>query len=339
MRALFLVKRVTDFNQPDLASCFEVREIDTPKPKYGEVLVKVECSPINPSNLMMLQGTYDNSAETPLPCLLGGEGSGTVVASGGGWMPWFMIGKRVGIWNFASGLWAEYVTVDAMSCVSLPDDVSFEEGSSCFVNPLTVVGFVEIALARGVKAIVHTAGASALGKMLVKHAKEHNVDVIAVVRRADQVESLKAIGAKYIVNTSDADWKDQLKNMSSELGATLGFDAVGGSLTGEVLECMPNGSDLQVYGALSGQPSSALNAKSFIFQGKKVSGFWLGPYMQTRGTLGLLSMFRKVSNGLKTSFATSINKTYALEDAARATREYSSNMSDNKVGFKPTLTL
>ncbi|KAH9074437.1 hypothetical protein Ae201684P_022244 [Aphanomyces euteiches] len=292
MRALFLVKRVTDFNQPDLAS----------------QVVKVECSPINPSNLMMLQGTYDNSAETPLPCLLGGEGSGTVVASGGGWMPWFMIGKRVGIWNFASGLWAEYVSTSL--------------SSSCFVNPLTVVGFVEIALARGVKAIVHTAGASALGKMLVKHAKEYNVDVIAVVRRADQVESLKAIGAKYIVNTSDADWQDQLKTLAKDLEATLGFDAVGGSLTGEELECMPNGSDLQVYGALSGQPSSALNAKSFIFQGKKVSGFWLAPYLQNRGTFGLLSMFRKVSNGLKTSFATTINKTYALEDAARATREY-----------------
>ncbi|KAG9408756.1 hypothetical protein AC1031_020601 [Aphanomyces cochlioides] len=307
--------------QPDLTSCFEVRQVDTPKLTCGQVLVKVESSPINPSNLMVLQGTYDKSGDISLPCPIGVEGSGTIIASD----------RRAN-----QGAWAESVAVDASSCLYLPNDVSFEEGSSCFVNPLTVVGFVEIAVERGVKAIVHTAGASALGKMLVKHAKEHNVDVIAVVRRADQIESLKAIGAQYIVNTSDADWKDQLKNMSSELGATLGFDAVGGSLTGDVLECMPNGSDLQVYGALSGQANSGLTARDFIVQSKTVSGFWLGPYKKQRGTWGLLAMHRKLANGLKSSFATTINQTYALDDAAKAVRDYASNMSDNKVAFKPS---
>ncbi|KAF0682576.1 Aste57867_25308 [Aphanomyces stellatus] len=140
MRALFLVKRVTDFNQVDLASCFEVREVDVPTPTSGQVLVKVECSPINPSNLSILKGEYSDSSKSPLPSLLGTEASGTVVASGGGFFAWTMLGKRVGVFG-NEGMWAEYVCVNALSCVSLPDDVSFEGGASCFVNPLTVVAW------------------------------------------------------------------------------------------------------------------------------------------------------------------------------------------------------
>ncbi|KAG9408757.1 hypothetical protein AC1031_020602 [Aphanomyces cochlioides] len=338
MRALFLVQRVSSFDQPDLAACFEVREVDTPTPKYGEVLVKVECSPINPSNLSILKGEYGDSAKNALPSLIGTEGSGTVVASGGGWMPWFLSGKRVGIFSDNQGLWAEYVAVNAFNCVSLPDDISLEGGSSCFVNPLTVVAFVEIAVERRVKAIVHTAGASALGKMLIKHAKEYGIEVIAVVRRADQAKSLQDIGAKYIVDTSVAEWKMQLKTLASDLGATLAFDAVAGSLTGDILESMPNGSEVQVYGGLSNQASNGLNPRDLIFQKKKVSGFWLVEYMKVRGTLGVLSMVRKVSNGLKETFSTTFSRGYALENAAQAIQDYTKNMSDNKVAFKPPQT-
>ncbi|KAG9408754.1 hypothetical protein AC1031_020599 [Aphanomyces cochlioides] len=318
MRALFLVKRVSSFDQPDQASCFEVREVDTPKPKYGEVLVKVECS--------------------PRFLALGMEGSGTVVASGGGWIPWFMIGKRVGVFNPSQGLWAEYVAVNAFSCITLPDQVSFEGGSSCFVNPLTVVAFVEIAVERRVKAIVHTAGASALGKMLIKHAKEYGIEVIAVVRRADQAKSLQDIGAKYIVDTSVAEWKMQLKTLASDLGATLAFDAVAGSLTGDILELMPYGTEVQVYGRLSNEASSGCSPGGFITQKKTISGFWLVEYMKLRGTFGVWSMIREVSKGLKDTFATTINRSYALENAVQAIQDYTKSMTDNKVAFKPAQT-
>ncbi|RHY07022.1 hypothetical protein DYB25_009574 [Aphanomyces astaci] len=338
MRALFLVKKVTTFQQEDLASCFEVREIDVPTPKYGEVLVKVECSPINPSNLSMLQGKYNSDNDLPLPSLTGTEGSGVVVASGGGIMGWYMVGKRVGIVKSDQGLWAEYVTVPAMTCIKLPHDVSFEGGSSCFVNPLTVVAFVELALARGTKAIVHTAGASALGKMLVKHAKDNGVDVIAVVRRREQAESLQTIGAKYIVDTSESDWKAQLTTLTESLGATLAFDAVAGSLTGDVLTCMPNGSEVQVYGGLSNQPVSGVSPSEMIFKGKNVTGFWLVPYLAKRGTLGRVFMIRKVTGGLNSAFKTTISKAYPLEDTVKALHDYTGNMSDNKVAFKPSQT-
>ncbi|ETV98061.1 hypothetical protein H310_09351 [Aphanomyces invadans] len=336
MRALFLLKRVTAYNQEDLESCFEVREVDVPTPKYGEVLVKVECSPINPSNLSMLQGTYNSAKQAPLPSLTGTEGSGVVVAAGGGFMAWYMVGKRVGIVKSDQGLWAEYVTVPAMTCITLPNEVSFESGSSCFVNPLTVVAFVELAIARGTKTIVHTAGASALGKMLIKHGKEYGIDVIAVVRRQEQAQVLQSIGAKYIVDTSNSEWKTQLKTLTQTLGSTLAFDAVAGSLTGDILTCMPKGSEVQVYGGLSNEPSSGVSPADLIFQDKSVTGFWLVKYLAKRGMLGKLFMIQKVTSGLNSTFQTTISKTYGLENAIQAFRDYTGNMSDNKVAFKPT---
>ncbi|KDO18668.1 hypothetical protein SPRG_16025 [Saprolegnia parasitica CBS 223.65] len=321
MRALMLVERVKSFTQPDLASCFEV-------------LVKVACSPINPSNLSQLQGLYDNFGQMPLPQVTGGEGSGTVVAAGDSAYAQSLIGKRVGTVANPAGMWAEYVAVSAASCIPLTPETTFEDGASCFVNPLTVVAFVETALAKNVKTIVHTAGASALGKMLVRHAKEHGVNVIAVVRRQEQADTLKDIGAEYIVDTSNADWVAQLEKLATELGATIGFDAVGGATSGAVLSAMPANSELFVYGALSGEGVKGVSPRDLIFLNKKVSGFWLVTYLGQRGA-GMVEMVGKVANALTSTFQTKIRVSYPLEEAAAAFQDYSANMSNDKVAFKP----
>jgi len=332
MKALYLVKHVDDFKQADLASCFEVREVDVPVPKSGEVLIKVECSPINPSNMSVLKGTYDSSTAAPLPALVGTEGSGTVVASGGGLMSWMIDGKRVGAVAKTGGMWAEYAVVPATACIPLADDVSFESGCSCFVNPLTAIAFVEIAQSRKLKAIVHTAGASALGKMLVRFARENGISVICVVRRQEQVDTLKELGAQYIVNSSNADWKATLAALCTEHNATLGFEAIAGSTTGEVLSAMPPNSELMVYGGLSEQACSAISPTELIFKGKKVSGFWLTGYLNNRGMLGAKSMLNKVGKGLNSTFKTVVGSSFALEDVVLAV---GSNMSNDKVAFAP----
>ncbi|OQS02561.1 zinc-binding dehydrogenase family protein [Thraustotheca clavata] len=333
-RALMLVERVKSFDQPDLASCFEVQQVELPALTADQVLVKVECSPINPSNLSQLQGHYGDFGKRPLPQATGGEGSGTVIAAGEGEYAQSLVGKRVGTVANPAGMWAEYVAVPAVSCIPLTDETTFEDGASCFVNPLTVVAFVETAIAKDVKAIVHTAGASALGKMLVRHAKENGINVVAVVRRQEHVDTLKEIGAEYIVNTSDADWHKQLKEITSELNATIGFDAVGGSTAGAVLSAMPANSELFVYGALSGEGISGVSARDLIFLNKKVSGFWLVQYLRHRGA-GMAEMIGKVASALTTTFRTKIRVSYPLEEAAAAFQDYSQNMSNDKVAFKP----
>ncbi|CAK4646606.1 unnamed protein product [Aphanomyces euteiches] len=334
MRALVQVKRIKTLDRAELETCFELQTVDVPVPKAGQVLVKVESAAVNPANLSALQGLYATSAAASLPTLIGTEGSGTVVATGSGWWPWWLSGKRVAT-MVPSGMWAEYVVAEAQKCVVLPDDVSFEAGTSCFVNPLTSMSFVQIAQANNAKTIVHTAAASALGKMLVRYAAQFNIQVIGVVRSQEQVEALHGIGAKYVVNTSTEGWQDELTNLCNELNASIGFDCVGGELPGQVQACMPAKSELFVYGNLTGQPWANFSPGDIRFNNKKITGFFLFNYLSQQGSLGMLSMLGNVSKGIKTTFATTVNASYPLDDADDAIAGYATRMTNNKIVFKP----
>ncbi|KAF0737012.1 hypothetical protein Ae201684_006823 [Aphanomyces euteiches] len=298
MRALVQVKRIATLTRAELATCFELQIVDVPVPKSGQVLIKVESAAINPSNLSALQGLYASSASTPLPELLGTEGCGTVVAVGGGLWPWCISGKRVAT-MVSSGMWAEYVVADALQCVVLPDDVSFEEGTSCFANPLTAISFVQIAQANHCKSIVQTAAASALGKMIV---------------RDEQVKALRQVGAKHVVNTSKEDWKDELTKLSNP--------------------SVHAKSELFIYGNLTGKPWANFAPGDIRFNNKKITGFYVTTYLKQQGPLAMLSMLGSVSSGIKSTFATSVNASYPLEHTLDAIVAYSSQMT-NKVVLKP----
>ncbi|KAH9086493.1 hypothetical protein LEN26_020051 [Aphanomyces euteiches] len=314
MRALVQVQRIATLTRAELATCFELQIVDVPVPKSGQVLIKVESAAINPSNLSALQGLYASSASTPLPELLGTEGCGTVVAVGGGLWPWWISGKRVAT-MVSSGMWAEYVVADALQCVVLPDDVSFEEGTSCFANPLTAISFVQIAQANHCKTIVQTAAASALGKMIVRYGAQHNVQVIGVVRSDEQVKALRQVGAKHVVNTSKEDWKDELTKLSNP--------------------SVHAKSELFIYGNLTGKPWANFAPGDNRFNNKKITGFYVTTYLKQQGPLAMLSMLGSVSSGIKSTFATSVNASYPLEDALDAIVAYSSQMTNNKVVLKP----
>ena len=223
----------------------------------GQVVVAVEASPINPSDLGVLIGAadpaelvadggdlvgrvspavlpfYRDRLDKPLP--VGNEGAGTVVAAGAGAES--MIGKRVAL--FGGSMWADYRVADAGAVVELPDDVSTVEGAALFVNPLTALSMVETMRAEGHRALVHTAAASNLGQMLVRICDADGVGLVNVVRSDEQVQVLRDIGATHVVNSSLPDFADRLTEAISDTGATLGFDAVGGgSLASDILTAM-----------------------------------------------------------------------------------------------------
>lgn len=162
MKAVFLTK----------ADTLEVRQVPIPKPGPGEVLIKVEASPINPSDLAFLKGVYGSRKK--LPCIPGFEGSGTIVENGGGLYGWTMVGKRV---SFASnehseyGSWAEYTCTNATMCSPIDPKTSFVQGSCSIVNPLSVYCMLEVVNKENVKVVVHTAAASALGRMMNRYFK------------------------------------------------------------------------------------------------------------------------------------------------------------------------
>jgi NADPH2:quinone reductase len=317
-----------------VSSHVSVDEIAVPKPKNGQVLVKVARSPINPSDLSSLKGTYNPSGRAKLPASPGFEGSGVVVASGGGVLGWSLLGKRVAVAAQDGGLWAEYVVIPATQCIAIPDDISFDTAASLFVNPWTVLGFLEIAHAGGHKTIVHTAAASALGKMLISQGKEEGIQVIGIVRRDEQIDELKSLGACEVYSTTSDDWKTAFKQKCAELKCTLAFDAVAGPLTGEILHAMPKGSVVKVYGGLA-EDLCRVSPGDLIFQRKRLEGFWLSDYIKTKSMVGLFLWQRKVKSLLNSTLNTHVRGVYTLEQFPQAVDSYLKNMSAGKVLLAP----
>jgi NADPH:quinone reductase-like Zn-dependent oxidoreductase len=232
---------------------------DKPIPELGDgqVVVAVEATPINPSDMGVLLGATDPAGLTPdggdlvgrvpesalplfrdrlgKPLPVGNEGAGTVVAAGADAAA--MVGKRVAL--FGGSMWTDYRVADAAAVVELPDDVSTAEGAALFVNPLTALSMVETMRAEGHSALVHTAAASNLGQMLVRICAADGVGLVNIVRSEAQVALLRDLGASHVVDSSQPDFADRLTEAVRETGATLGFDAIGGgSLAGDILTAM-----------------------------------------------------------------------------------------------------
>jgi len=336
MKAVFLTKYVEDWKSDDAKNCFKVEEVDVPEPKSGEVLIKMAFSPINPADLNTAKGIYEGNQAGTLPIRLGFEGSGTVVKSGGGLMGWLVDTKRVAAFAKGSGgLWADYVIVPATRCIALPDDVSFEQGCNCFLNPLTAIALVEIAIDRGQQTILHTAAASSLGKMLIKYAKHNGISVICIVRHQEQGDELLKLGAEHVIATCNDNWEKQLQALCVETDCTLGFECVAGPLTGKVLRAMPPESELQIYGGLSQEDVSGLSPVDFIFHNKKITGFWLTRYMSKKNMLAKKAMLKKVAPRLNDEFHTDISRKFNFDQVYDAIKYYYENMSQGKVVLKP----
>jgi len=311
-------------------------ELPVPRPGPGQVLVRVSASPINPSDQMFLRGLY--GFKKPLPAVPGFEGSGTVEEAGSGFMARFLKGRRVACAavdpRSSQGMWAEYVVTSAQSCVPLSDHVTVEQGAMMLVNPLTAWALVDIARRGRHRAIVQTAAASALGKMVVKLGRKFSIPVINVVRRSEQVEGLRAFGAEHVLNSSDDGFDSNLHKLCHDLGATIGFDAVSGEMSGRVLRAQPDGSELIVYGALSLE-ANQIEPVSLISESKHVRGFWLSEWLRHRSVLGQLKLGRQVQSLLADDLKTEVHARLPLEKVAIALEEYAANMTSGKVLLVP----
>eukprot|EP01099_Mayorella_cantabrigiensis_P000751 TRINITY_DN132_c0_g2_i1.p1 TRINITY_DN132_c0_g2~~TRINITY_DN132_c0_g2_i1.p1 ORF type:complete len:204 (-),score=52.46 TRINITY_DN132_c0_g2_i1:649-1215(-) len=157
----------------DDAQTYKVEERPLPIPGFGQVLIKVAASPINPSDIAFIRGNY--GVKRNLPTIPGFEGSGTVAASGGGLLAWRLVGKRVAFFTIGEGTWAEYAVVSATACVPIPDDLDLDTAACSLVNPLTVLVFMDWIRERNAKAVISSAAASQVGKMLFRMCvKEKN---------------------------------------------------------------------------------------------------------------------------------------------------------------------
>jgi len=313
-----------------------VAQVPVPQPGPGEVLVHMAAAPLNPSDLAFIRGLY--GFKKPLPAIPGFEGSGTVLEAGSGMMAGFLKGKRVACHasapNVAGGTWAEYLVTPANACVPLRKEVDMEQGATMLINPLTAWALVEEARRGRHGALVQTAAASALGRMVVRLARTFSIPVINVVRRSEQVELLRGMGEQHVLNSSEPDFDARLQESCKRLNASIAFDAVAGETTLRVLRALPKGSRLLVYGALSLQPC-VVDPGSLIFEQKRVEGFWLTGWLRSKNMLSQLRVVGRVQKLLARELKTTFQARLPLEQAPRALQQYATNMTAGKILLLP----
>ena len=327
-----------------------LHDVPVPSPTGNEVLVRIEASPINPSDLGVLIAGADMSAATvagtperptvtaplapealtglsarldkPLP--VGNEGAGTVVAAGSSSAAQGLLGKTVG--TAGGGMYAQYRVVDASACLVLPEGATAKDGASSFVNPLTALGMLETMRREGHSALVHTAAASNLGQMLVKLCIEDGVPLVNIVRKPDQEELLKSLGAVHVCNSESPSFTTDLVEALKATSATLAFDATGGGtlasqiLTGMEEAASANASEYSRYG-------SSVHKQVYIYGGLDTSptiltrnygmawgigGWLLTPFLGGLGAEDFGRLRARVAAELTTTFASAYTREVSL---------------------------
>jgi NADPH:quinone reductase-like Zn-dependent oxidoreductase len=357
----------------ELTLNLEPVEISPPGPE--EIVVRVEASPINPSDLGLLLGPADMATlraggtperptltaaipESRMPAMkarldlslaVGNEGAGTVVQAGTNAQ--HLLGKKVGM--IGGGMYAEYRKLPAMGVIPLPEGASASDGASMFVNPLTALAMVETMRREGHKALVHTAAASNLGQMLNRICIADGVPLVNIVRNSEQAAILGEIGAQYIIDSSAPDFRTALTDAIAETGATLAFDAVGGGkLANSILHAMEAAANrnaaeysrygsstwkqIYIYGMLDTGPTELDRGYGLSWG---VSGFLLTPFLMKIGMEDAMKLRARVAAELRTTFASHYSATISLRDALKpeVAAAYAKKATGEKYLIDPSL--
>lgn len=352
-------------------------KVDKPIPADDEVLIEVHAAPINPSDIGLLltfAGDLSNIdisesgdglvasikihpglMATMKPRLdkslaVGNEGAGIVVDAGKNVKE--LIGKTVGL--AGGSMYSQYICVPAINCLVMEEGTTPKEAASSFVNPLTALSFIETMKMENHSAIVHTAAASNLGQMLVKICKDDGIPLVNIVRKQEQVDILKNIGAEYVCNTSDPDFMKTLVKAVVETGATLGFDATGGGnngeLPGQILSAMEiaanknskeysrYGSEtykqVYIYGGLDQSPSILKRSYGMSWG---LGGWLLTPMLGKIGMDKFQIMRKRIAKEIKTTFASTYIQEISLEEMLQPEiiNSYAKHKTGNKYLVNP----
>jgi NADPH2:quinone reductase len=339
--------------KPDGELELSLISVDTPAPAPDEVVVRIEATPINPSDIGLLFGAADlgtvKVSGTPASPVVtariperfmksmaarvgqslpvGNEGAGVVIAAGSSAAAQALLGKTVAL--LGGAMYAQYRSIKADQCLVLPAGTTPAEGASCFVNPLTALGMVETMRREGHKALVHTAAASNLGQMLNRICLKDGIGLVNIVRKPEQAALLKGMGAKHVCDASAPKFMEDLTQALVDTGATIAFDATGGGrLAGQILTCMEaalnrTATEYSRYG-------STTHKQVYIYGGLDtgptefvrnfgfawgMGGWLLFPFLQRIGAEAAQALRQRVAAELKTTFASSYTKEISLAEA------------------------
>lgn len=350
-----------------------IHEADVRAPGDGEVVIRVEAAPINPSDLGMMIAMGDLSqaeaadgdhpgVRLPVPPAavkamqarvghampIGNEGAGVVVAAGSAEAAQALLGRTVG---FVSGnSYSHYQTLAAESCLLMPDGTTPEQAAAPFVNPLTALGMVETMRLEGHTALIHTVGASNLGLMLNRICASDGIGLVNIVRRPEQVELVRAEGGEHVVVSSADTFRDDLTEAVRATGATIAFDAIGGGdLASILLSTMESvaaegagfsryGSDthkqVYIYGGLDRSPTTLRRDFGMSWG---IGGWLLTPFLGRIGGEASAVLRQRVADEITTTFASAYGHRLTLEEAVdpEQVRRYGKMATGDKALITP----
>ena len=341
-KGLELISRVTSVGELELS----LVEVPVTPPGPDEVVVRIQATPLNPSDQGLLLGPADvttaktnglvTTATIPAermagmkarldqPMKVGNEGAGTIVEAGANAQ--HMLGKTVAI--LAGAMYAQYRTVKASDAVELPEGITAAQGASIFVNPLTVMGFITTMKHERHTAIVHTAAASNLGQMLTKACSKDGIGLVNIVRSGEQATILRDLGAKHVVDSTASSFAAELTDAIAETGATIAFDATGGGpLTNQILRAMETAvnrtakaysrygssthKQVYIYGGLDPRPTELDRSYGLAWG---VSGWLLTPWMMKMGAAAMSPIRARILAELTSTFESKYSETISLRE-------------------------
>jgi NADPH2:quinone reductase len=352
-----------------------LKEVAVPEPSGDEVLVEIDAAPINPSDLGLMFGAADPSTaqeterdgqpaivlEVPPAAMramaprighwmpVGNEGSGRVIAAGEEESAQALLGKRVGM--FGGEMYAGYRCLPSSQCLAFTDTISAEQAASCFVNPMTALGFLETREMEGQKGIVHTAAASNLGQMLVRLCQADDIPLVNIVRSEEQVQLLTSMGAQWVLNSQSDEFMKELVEALAATGASLAFDAIGGGrLVNRILTAMElaaaqtgpwsrYGSEepkqAYIYGQLELGATELTRGYGWVWS---VSGWLLTPFMKRAGPDRVGRMRERVLREIDSTFESRYSARISLQNAmtAEAAKAYGARKTGQKTLLRMT---
>eukprot|EP00026_Physarum_polycephalum_P012293 Phypoly_transcript_12587.p1 GENE.Phypoly_transcript_12587~~Phypoly_transcript_12587.p1 ORF type:complete len:356 (-),score=66.88 Phypoly_transcript_12587:32-1099(-) len=292
----------------DAKEVLKYEEVEKPKIESPtQVQIRVAATPVNPSDLNIVSGTYGIKPAS-LPSSSGLEGVGTIEEIGSG-VTGLKAGQRVHFLTL--GGWRDYILVDFKSVVPIPDALSDLHGAQLTANPLTVVAMVKdlnVPSGSG-EYLVQSAAGSALGRIMIQYAKVRTegknqpcnlflcqqpfevegseakgFKTINIVRRDEQVEELKQLGADHVINSEKEDVAERIKTITNGEGIKYAIDCVGGKTGTAIIRALGKHGVCLVFGRLDKEPTQ-LSYGAMIFKEIVVRGFWISSWTKAHSDL------------------------------------------------------
>jgi NADPH:quinone reductase-like Zn-dependent oxidoreductase len=322
----------------------QVSDVPVPEPGPGQIRVRMRMSPVNPSDLNFVHGTYHTALQRIIwnqgaaegdqvfydpdlatacpqpPFALGGEGMGIVDATGSGWLARRLLGKRVAIASGPpNGTWQEYTVVDARRAVALPAEISDEQGAMFFINPVTAYVMTRelLRVPRGAWLLVTAAG-SALGKSVVRMGRLYGFRTLCVVRSGVNSDDLRSLGADAVVETDHQDLIAEVFRLTGGKGVSHALDCVGGELASTVVRCLGLDGKLVLYGTLADEPMR-VPIRDLMMPVASVSGFLLPNWLLQQSPLKLLGVLGQVKKlTIRGVFDAQVDQRFSLDKVVDA---------------------